>query len=215
MKKYSNSKTKIAETIDLTNCDRERIEIPNAIQLKQIVEMHGGNVAVQSELGVGSCFSFDLPCGDLPLPVPEHLSASPPEPMPSETVTQLSPLILLAEDNEANISTLSSYLEAKGYRIVLANNGLEAIAATKAQVPDLILIAVQMPEMDGLEAMRQIRSDRQFAHIPIIALTALAMTGDRERCLEAGASDDLTKPVKLKQLASTIQLLLEAQDSQK
>jgi light-regulated signal transduction histidine kinase (bacteriophytochrome)/ActR/RegA family two-component response regulator len=183
--------------------------------VKQIVEMHGGNVAVQSELGVGSCFSFNLPCGDLPLPVSEYLSASPPEPMPSETVTQLSPLILLAEDNEANISTLSSYLEAKGYRIVLANNGLEAIAATKAQVPDLILMDVQMPEMDGLEAMRQIRSDRQFADIPIIALTALAMTGDRERCLEAGASDYLTKPVKLKQLASTIQLLLEAQDSQK
>ncbi|MEZ2302631.1 MAG: response regulator [Microcoleus sp.] len=183
--------------------------------VKQIVEMHGGNVAVQSELGVGSCFSFNLPCGDLPLPVFEHLSASPPEPMPSETVTQLSPLILLAEDNEANISTLCSYLEAKGYRIVLANNGLEAIAATRAQVPDLILMDVQMPEMDGLEAMRQIRSDRQFAHIPIIALTALAMTGDRERCLEAGASDYLTKPVKLKQLASTIQLLLEAQDSRK
>lgn len=182
--------------------------------VKQIVEMHGGNVAVQSELGVGSCFSFNLPW-DIPLPVPEHLSASPPEPMPSETVTQLSPLILLAEDNEANISTLSSYLEAKGYRIVLAKNGLEAIAVTKAQVPDLILMDVQMPEMDGLEAMRQIRSDRQFAHIPIIALTALAMTGDRERCLEAGASDYLTKPVKLKQLASTIQLLLEAQDHQK
>ncbi|MEK0179087.1 response regulator [Microcoleus anatoxicus PTRS3] len=130
---------------------------------------------------------------------------------------------------------------AKGYRIVVAKNGveaialtkssipdlimmdiqmpviqgLEAIAVTKARVPDLILMDVQMPEMDGLEAMRQIRSDRQFAHIPIIALTALAMTGDRERCLEAGASDDLTKPVKLKQLASTIQLLLEAQDSQK
>ncbi|MEG4912557.1 response regulator, partial [Microcoleus sp. B13-B4] len=119
-----------------------------------------------------------------------------------------SPLILLAEDNEANITTISSYLKAKGYRILLAKNGEEAIALAKSENPNLILMDIQMPGMDGLEAMQQIRCDPNLVDLPIVALTALAMTGDRDRCLAAGANDYLTKPVKLKQLASTIQQLL-------
>ncbi|GAB4229033.1 MAG: hypothetical protein Kow00121_57980 [Elainellaceae cyanobacterium] len=119
------------------------------------------------------------------------------------------PLLLLAEDNEANIETISGYLESRGYRLTLAKNGHEAVAFTKAQSPDLILMDIQMPEMDGLEAIRQIRCDRRFARIPIIALTALAMSGDREKCLAAGADEYLTKPIKLKQLVAVVQQLLE------
>jgi CheY-like chemotaxis protein len=115
---------------------------------------------------------------------------------------------LLAEDNEANIITISSYLNAKGYRIISAKNGKEAIAMTYAESPDIILMDIQMPEMDGLATIRQLRQDPNLKHIPIIALTALAMAGDRERCLEIGADDYLSKPVRLKELAATIHQLL-------
>ncbi|NEU80355.1 response regulator [Nostoc sp. UIC10630] len=103
---------------------------------------------------------------------------------------------------------MSGYLESRGYHLILANNGQQAIDLVKVQRPDLIVMDIQMPEMDGLEAMRRIRDDRQFVDIPIIALTALAMPGDRETCLVAGANEYLTKPVKLKQLALTIQQVL-------
>ncbi|MGJ5628319.1 GAF domain-containing protein [Nostoc sp. CALU 1950] len=184
--------------------------------VKRIVELHGGSVGLISELGVGSCFTIDLPytpsfgvspemtADDQPAVTPERDSPS------TDESASLTPLILLAEDNEANISTVSSYLKAKGYRIVLAQNGQEAIDVAKTYHPDLILMDIQMPGMDGLEAMRQIRLDSNLVDIPIVALTALAMTGDRDRSLKAGANDYLSKPIKLKQLATTIQQLLNA-----
>ncbi|MEH2284300.1 MAG: PAS domain-containing protein [Nostoc sp.] len=119
-----------------------------------------------------------------------------------------TPLILLAEDNQANIDTMSAYLESRGYDLILANNGQQAIDLVRVQRPDLIVMDIQMPGMDGLEAIRRIRNDQQFMHIPMIALTALAMPGDRETSLTAGANEYLTKPVKLKQLVTTIQQLL-------
>ncbi|PSB50865.1 hypothetical protein C7B67_12950 [filamentous cyanobacterium Phorm 6] len=177
--------------------------------VKRIVELHCGQVGLTSTVGVGSCFTIDLPyTGCAPSSVALE-SQTEPRTEPSEPEQQEgSPLILLAEDNEANISTVSSYLKAKGYRILLAKNGEEAIALAKSENPNLILMDIQMPGMDGLEAMQQIRLDPNLVDLPIIALTALAMTGDRDRCLAAGANDYLTKPVKLKQLAATIQHLL-------
>ncbi|WP_414518641.1 PAS domain S-box protein [Nostoc sp. PCC 9305] len=120
-----------------------------------------------------------------------------------------NPLILLAEDHQPNIDTMSAYLESRGYHLILANNGQQAIDLVRVQRPDLIVMDIQMPGMDGLEAIRHIRNEPQFVHIPIIALTALAMPGDRETCLAAGANEYLTKPVKLKQLVTTIQQFLE------
>ncbi len=120
-----------------------------------------------------------------------------------------TPLILLVEDNQANIDTMSGYLESKGYDLILANNGQQAIDLVRIQRPDLIVMDIQMPGMDGLEAIRCIRDDQQFLDVPIIALTALAMPGDRETCLAAGANEYLTKPVKLKQLVAKIQQLLK------
>ena len=117
------------------------------------------------------------------------------------------PLILLVEDNEANAITTTSYLSVKGYEILVARTGQEAIALLDHQ-PDLILMDIQLPEIDGLAAIQCIRQNPQFTHTPIVALTALAMTGDRERCLNAGANEYLTKPVKLKELVSVIQHLL-------
>jgi CheY-like chemotaxis protein len=126
----------------------------------------------------------------------------------SQTEEPISPLILLAEDNEANIATFSSYLEAKGYRILLATDGQQAISIAKSDRPDLILMDIQMPVMDGLEAIAQIRLDPSLANIPIIALTALAMEGDREKCLAVGANEYLSKPIKLKALADIIWSIL-------
>jgi PAS domain S-box-containing protein len=118
--------------------------------------------------------------------------------------SQSTPFILLAEDNEANIDTLLGYLEAQGYRLAIARNGKEAVELAKQHPPDLILMDIQMPEMDGLQAMQLIRQEPNLATLPIIALTALAMPKDRERCLAAGANEYLTKPVNLKGLKEAI-----------
>ncbi|WP_434684570.1 response regulator [Pseudanabaena minima] len=184
--------------------------------VKRIVELHGGYVDLTSEVGVGSCFTILLPC--LPLPNPQtkigsgNLPVKPLETKLSNTYTDIRQdlLILIVDDDEVNSMTVSSYLKAKNYRFLLAKDGKEAIALTKAHKPDLILMDIQMPVMDGLEATRQIRLDPNLVDIPIIALTALAMAGDRERCLESGANDYLVKPVKLKNLAKMIQTLLES-----
>ncbi|MGB3491313.1 MAG: PAS domain S-box protein [Elainellaceae cyanobacterium] len=111
-----------------------------------------------------------------------------------------TPLILLAEDNEANIAMLASYLKAQGLQVLLARNGSEAVEMARQHQPDLILMDIQMPEMDGFEATQNIRTESALAETPIIALTALAMPGDRDRCLAAGATDYLTKPISLKRL---------------
>jgi CheY-like chemotaxis protein len=181
--------------------------------VKRLVELHGGNVELTSEVGVGSCFAINLPINiNIDSPVLEEQTeqnlSEQSQLSQSQTEEIISPLILLAEDNEANIATFSSYLKAKGYRIVLANDGQQAIAQAKANLPNIILMDIQMPVMDGLEAIKQIRLDPNLVDIPIIALTALAMAGDRERCLAAGANEYLAKPIKLRQLNSAIQQIL-------
>jgi len=180
--------------------------------VKQMVELHCGEVGVTSELGVGSCFHIELPCVPKVALSSEAIASNQtnatvqlesPKPNNSQ-----SPLILIAEDNEANVMTVSSYLSARGYRILLAKNGEEAISIALSAKPELILMDVQMPVMDGLEAMKQIRQIPSLVNIPIIALTALAMTDDREICIAAGANEYLAKPVKLSQLTNTIHQLL-------
>lgn len=119
-----------------------------------------------------------------------------------------APLVVVAEDNEANIEVVLNYLQAKGLRTAIARNGLEAVQLVKQCNPALVLMDIQMPEMDGLKAISKIRADAALKTLPIIALTALAMPGDRERCLAAGANEYLTKPVSLKQLLQVVQQYL-------
>jgi PAS domain S-box-containing protein len=183
--------------------------------VKQLVELHGGQVGLTSELGVGSCFSISLPYAPNTALSPETIPSNQPDvtsPLEApNTVKSQAPLILIAEDNESNVMTISSYLTAKGYRLLLAGNGEEAIAKAISAQPDLILMDIQMPVMDGLEATKQIRQIPSLVNVPIIALTALAMTGDRDRCIGAGANEYLSKPVKLKELTTIIQQLLAHQ----
>jgi PAS domain S-box-containing protein len=181
--------------------------------VKQIVELHGGKIRLQSEINQGSSFTVHLPSAcllsdqDTCSLVTFDALASYPRRTDREILTES--LILLAEDNEANISTFSSYLMAKGYRIILAENGQEAIDLALSARPDLILMDIQMPGIDGIEAITSIRQSPQLVNIPIIALTALVMKGDRERCLAAGANDYLAKPVQLRQLNLKIQEWLD------
>jgi len=172
--------------------------------VKRIVELQGGQVKVESQVGIGSSFIVELPYqASNPSKVLVSNEQQNDEQVNSSS-TQM-PLILLADDNEANTITIASYLKAKGYRLECAVNGQEAIELNKSQQPALILMDIQMPVIDGLEAIKQIRQD---STVPIIALTALAMVGDRERCLAAGANEYLAKPLKLKELLFTIQQLL-------
>ncbi|MDB9314099.1 PAS domain S-box protein [Spirulina sp. CS-785/01] len=176
--------------------------------VKRIIDLHGGEVNVSSEVGVGSCFTITLPSPPISPASRSFVLSSAVEMPGSSPQEDKPPLILIADDNEANCSTFVSYLEAKGYRLIVASNGKEAITQAESSLPDAILMDIQMPEMDGLEAIRIIRQNPQLAQIPIMALTGLAMPEDQERCLVAGANDYLTKPVKLNELARRVQGLL-------
>jgi len=103
--------------------------------------------------------------------------------------------------------TTADYLRTHGYDVRTAHNGVEAVAMAKELRPEVILIDIHMPMMDGLEAIRLIRIDQALVAISIIALTALAMVGDRERCISIGADEYLNKPVKLSQIAEAIESL--------
>ncbi|MBK06420.1 MAG: two-component system response regulator [Deltaproteobacteria bacterium] len=116
--------------------------------------------------------------------------------------------ILLVEDNEMNRDMLSRRLKRKGYTVVIASDGLEGVRMASAEKPSLILMDMSLPELDGWEATRRIKGDNDTKDIPVIALTAHAMAGDRERALEAGCDDYDTKPVEFKRLLGKINTLL-------
>jgi CheY-like chemotaxis protein len=118
--------------------------------------------------------------------------------------------ILLVEDNEMNRDMLSRRLLRKGYEVATAADGLAGIAAAEAERFDLILMDMSLPELDGWEATRRLRANPRTSSIPIIALTAHAMAGDRERSIEAGCDDYDTKPVEFPRLLEKIEARLNA-----
>jgi PAS domain S-box-containing protein len=122
------------------------------------------------------------------------------------------PLIMQADDNESNLEMIGDYLEAQGLRVISTRSGYELLAQAPELHPDLMLVDIQMPNLDGMETIRRLRAhpDPRVANAPIIAVTALAMTGDRERCLAAGANEYLSKPVSLRRLVQLIRELLAA-----
>lgn len=176
--------------------------------VKQITELHGGQVGLTSEVGVGSRFTIDLPYNLGSGLQPADLSTALIDLPPAAALPQPLPLILLAGDQEATISTVVNYLTAKGYRLLVGRQGAAARALAQAENPDLIVIDMPLPEGDGLETIRRIRDDPHLADRPIIALADASAVGDCDRCLAAGANQHLGKPLKLKQLAAAIQHLL-------
>lgn len=113
--------------------------------------------------------------------------------------------ILLVEDNEMNSDMLSRRLQRKGFEVEIAEDGQQGIDIAVSSKPDLILMDLSLPVMDGLEATRQIKATADLAHIPIIALTAHAMTSDRDKALEAGCDDFDTKPIDFNRLLEKIE----------
>jgi two-component system cell cycle response regulator DivK len=118
------------------------------------------------------------------------------------------PKILLVEDNEMNRDMLSRRLQRKGFDVVMAEDGGQGLAMARSESPDLILMDMSLPVVDGWEATRTLKADEATRAIPVIGLTAHAMAGDREKCLAAGCNDYDTKPVELPRLLDKMAALL-------
>jgi signal transduction histidine kinase len=204
--------------------------------VKRLVEAQNGDISVTSTPGQGSCFTISLPyvavCA-LPSinekhpqvsskpepesPVPPVIAAdvladlaidlSPPMRLDPVAIVRQQPLILLAEDNKTNIEAFHLYLTHSGYDIVIATDGMEVINLAQSHQPDLILMDIEMPGLDGLQAIATIREIPETMQIPIVA-TAADISGNRQKCLDIGANEYLAKPAKLKQVRQVIQDLL-------
>jgi PAS domain S-box-containing protein len=182
--------------------------------VSRMVKMHDGDISVESEVGQGSRFTVSFPWSESAkttetVEQAAEDASSQSKVWPISATKVRSAMILLAEDEESTAKLVTDYLQVSGYRVIVAENGVEALEQAREEKPDVILMDIQMPEMDGLEAITRLREDTEMSTVPIIALTALAMPGDRERCLAAGANGYFSKPVNLKQLVQAIETQIE------
>jgi CheY-like chemotaxis protein len=181
---------------------------------QDLVHIMGGKIEVESELGFGSRFWFDLPAVLAPVPVPELT----PAPSPSVSDAPLHGHILLVEDNRINQMVATRMLGKLGLTYDVANHGVESLQRLQERDYDLILMDMEMPEMDGPEATRVIRrkeAESGKKRIPIIAMTANAMLEDRDRCLESGMDDHMAKPVEMTKLKKLLQQWLPNRTSRR
>jgi len=158
---------------------------------RQLVELMGGQLSVHSKAAKGSVFSFSVEF-KYQKAVQSYIAATLPE--------RLQGNVLLAEDNMINQQIARELLESYGLFVVIADNGQQALDCLHNNDIELVLMDIQMPIMDGMEATQQIRSEQKFFELPIIAMTAHAMQGDKEKCLAAGMNDYLSKPIEPEKL---------------
>jgi CheY-like chemotaxis protein len=174
----------------------------------QMVRLHGGSVRVESQPEEGSRFTVTLPWEPDLATDTELRMRSTGKFRAIKPDAKDRPIILLIEDTREATAMVTDYLQLSGYQVISAREALTGMDLAKRTHPNLILMDIQLPGMDGLEATRRLRADPEFRSLPIIALTALAMPGDRERCLAAGVTDYMTKPVSLKNLGKLIEQYL-------
>jgi signal transduction histidine kinase/DNA-binding response OmpR family regulator len=191
-----------------------RVRANPGLQTTPIIMLTSGDEAVGRakclELGIPTCLLKPVKPSLLLLSMRQLVGRPDARPdVPARNPFQTSLHILLAEDNRVNQKVATAMLEKAGHRVDLANNGAEAVAMWREHAFDLILMDVQMPEMDGFAATRQIREEERngMARIPIVALTAHAMAGDRERCVDAGMDDYLSKPIRREELMALLNRL--------
>lgn len=171
-----------------------------------LVAMHGGDISVESEVGHGSQFTVRIPYESAPVAkTGPHAVLAPPQSIEPVDGDANPASILVVEDNLVNQKMVSSILTKRGYDVQITSNGQEALQALELKVFHLVLMDVQMPVLDGLEATRLIRKDTRWANLPIIAMTAHAMNGDKEGCLAAGMNAYISKPVHSAHLLSIVE----------
>ena len=174
---------------------------------RSLVEIHDGQISVSSKPGRGSTFRVVLPCtvvSEASARVKQRNAAST-APAAVDTGPDSVKSILVVEDNPVNQKIVAAILKKRGYRVEIANHGGEALPGLDRSEASLVLMDIQMPIVDGLEATRMIRLDSRWKDVPIVAMTAHAMTGDRDRCLKAGMDAYLSKPVNRQQLIAVVE----------